>query len=119
MISRNLLSPLKLNDVIHGPKFTLSFRGQPGLDGREIGHYTQVVWATTTAVGCAAIGYTEGDPNTTVMPYQQLYVCNYGPPGNYIGSPVYIVDPNRLFATCPPTTTSPPLTINNSMGIFN
>ena len=75
-----------------------------------------MVWAATTAVGCASIGYTDGDPDTNVMPYQQLYVCNYGPPGNFIGSPVYVVDPDALLSTCPPSGS---FNNNLTMGIFS
>jgi pathogenesis-related protein 1 len=39
------------------------------------GHYTQIVWATTHAVGCAVAS----DPR------RQVWVCNYDPPGNVIG----------------------------------
>ncbi|KAJ8921934.1 hypothetical protein NQ315_008568 [Exocentrus adspersus] len=48
------------------------------------GHYTQVVWADTEYVGC---GYTEC--KGTSWPFQKLYVCNYGPAGNYIGQLPY------------------------------
>jgi hypothetical protein len=47
------------------------------------GHYTQVVWEDTTAVGC---GYgTCSDGGTTI----EVIVCNYDPPGNYIGETPY------------------------------
>ncbi|CAG0903171.1 unnamed protein product [Darwinula stevensoni] len=46
----------------------------------DTGHYTQVVWADTYAVGCGYVAYKGG---------YQLYVCNYGPAGNYIGMTVY------------------------------
>ncbi|XP_052271444.1 allurin-like [Dreissena polymorpha] len=40
--------------------------------GKVVGHYTQIVWAETSKVGC---GYAKcGDRNH--------YVCNYGPAGN-------------------------------------
>jgi len=43
------------------------------------GHYTQVVWATTTAVGCAAAQKGR----------REVWVCEYAPPGNYVGRKPY------------------------------
>ena len=39
------------------------------------GHYTQVVWAATRSVGCAA----------AAGPEEEVWVCEYDPPGNYVG----------------------------------
>lgn len=44
------------------------------------GHYTQVVWAATTAIGCAA----HACPGLT---YGYTIVCNYAPGGNDGGPP--------------------------------
>lgn len=49
-----------------------------------------MVWAETTAVGCAAMGYT--DDAIPEMPYRILYVCNYSPQGNFIDQPIYDAD---------------------------
>lgn len=46
----------------------------------QCGHYTQMVWRTTTEVGCAM----------TVCPDKgQIWVCNYNPPGNWVGERPY------------------------------
>ncbi len=47
--------------------------------GKVCGHYTQVVWRGTTHVGCgmASCGNSE------------VWVCNYTPPGNYVGQRPY------------------------------
>ncbi|KAL3280248.1 hypothetical protein HHI36_017743 [Cryptolaemus montrouzieri] len=49
------------------------------------GHYTQLVWANTDHVGCGYTYYPKGGG----YKYQKLYVCNYGPGGNYIGQAPY------------------------------
>jgi hypothetical protein len=46
-----------------------------GQEKAMVGHYTQMVWRTTTEVGCAAYQCSE----------KILIVCNYNPPGNYMG----------------------------------
>ncbi|KIV86526.1 hypothetical protein PV11_02133 [Exophiala sideris] len=49
------------------------------------GHYSQIVWKSTTSVGCATQYCPNGLANTGsgVSPY--FTVCNYSPPGNYGG----------------------------------
>ena len=71
------------------------YRSLQGANGQNIGHYTQMMWAETTAGGCAAVGYT--DYSIPEMPYRILYVCNYSPQGNFIGQPIYDAD----FSSCP------------------
>jgi uncharacterized protein YkwD len=43
------------------------------------GHYTQVIWSGTREVGCAVAR----DPD------REVWVCNYNPPGNWVGERPY------------------------------
>ena len=44
----------------------------------DVGHYTQIVWPTTTRVGCALASNARAD----------FLVCHYSPAGNVDGRPV-------------------------------
>ena len=55
-----------------------SFQGLPSATGDEtIGHYTQMVWKSTTEVGCGTATGNDYD----------VLVCRYNPPGNSGGNP--------------------------------
>ncbi len=43
------------------------------------GHYTQIVWASTKEVGCGVARNA----------HREIWVCDYNPPGNYIGKRPY------------------------------
>jgi len=47
-------------------------------DWEKVGHYTQMVWPTTTRVGCAVASNATND----------FLVCRYSPAGNIDGRPV-------------------------------
>ena len=45
----------------------------------DVGHYTQLVWRNTTEVGCAIATAGGND----------ILVCRYSPPGNYMGQKAF------------------------------
>lgn len=51
------------------------------------GHYTQIVWATTTKLGCGKATCTQNSPFGSGS--WDFWVCNYDPPGNYLGQKPY------------------------------
>jgi cysteine-rich secretory family protein len=69
---------------------------QPGLfpavsrsgNWEDVGHYTQMVWPTTTHVGCA-IYSTNWD----------YLICRYTPPGNQEGKPVFVAEARAPYHT--------------------
>ncbi len=46
----------------------------------DCGHYTQLIWQDTTEVGCA---------KSSSASWHTIVVCQYNPPGNYIGETPY------------------------------
>lgn len=48
--------------------------------GKMCGHFTQIVWKSTTEVGCGKAICPDNS---------QVWVCNYNPPGNFIGQKPY------------------------------
>ncbi|XP_045586881.1 uncharacterized protein [Procambarus clarkii] len=74
------------NEVADVPKSLAE--GFQDNSGKDIGHYTQMLWSLTREVGCGAVYYTEGEGTVS-----RVYVCNYGPMGNTLGKPMYRVGP--------------------------
>lgn len=55
--------------------------------GDVCGHYTQLVWRSTTSVGCAVQQCTTGSPFGSGDWW--FVVCDYAPPGNFVGTKPY------------------------------
>jgi len=51
------------------------------------GHYTQVVWAESLQLGCGVADCSTGSPFGGGQ--WQNWVCNYDPPGNWVGERPY------------------------------
>lgn len=55
--------------------------------GEVCGHYTQVVWRGSVTIGCAVERCSGGGPFGGGEWF--MYVCNYSPPGNWVGERPY------------------------------
>jgi hypothetical protein len=60
----------------------------PANVARTCGHYTQLVWRSTTVVGCGFRTCTTGSPFGGSGTWH-FWVCDYAPPGNYVGQRPY------------------------------
>lgn len=56
--------------------------------GKVCGHYTQLVWRTSTLVGCAYARCNRNSPFDG-FPTWDFWVCDYSPPGNWVGQRPY------------------------------
>ena len=56
-------------------------------------HFTQVVWGSTTSLGCAVAKCNNIFPGNSNATY---YVCLYDPPGNVIGQASYVYSSNDV-----------------------
>ena len=75
------VSPKKVVDDWGSERADYDYKNNSCAKGKICGHYTQVVWKSTTTVGCA-IAVCEGSR-------EQVWVCQYQPPGNWVGKKPY------------------------------
>ncbi len=75
------VKPMKVVDDWASERKNYNYKSNSCAEGKMCGHYTQVVWKTTTTVGCAmAVCEDSRD---------QIWVCRYQPPGNWVGKKPY------------------------------
>ena len=80
---RREISPVTIKNVVKAwtdEERWYSYKNNRCQPGRQCGHYTQVVWKTTTEVGCAI---------KVCNDKSQTWVCSYNPAGNYTGLKPY------------------------------
>lgn len=75
------VSPKKVVDDWGNERADYNHKDNNCTKGKMCGHYTQVIWKTTTTVGCAIA--VCGDSR------EQVWVCQYQPPGNWVGKKPY------------------------------
>ncbi len=75
------VSPRKVVDGWSSERADYDYQSNSCAQNRMCGHYTQVVWKTTTTVGCAIAVCEESR--------EQVWVCRYQPSGNWIGKKPY------------------------------
>ncbi len=76
-----IVSAKKVVDSWGSEKADYHYKKNSCLPGKMCGHYTQMVWRTTTEVGCAMAVCAKSQ--------EQVWVCQYQPPGNWVGRKPY------------------------------
>ena len=71
----------KVVDSWGSEKSDYNYAANDCASGKMCGHYTQMVWRSTTQIGCA-VSVCEDS-------HEQVWVCQYQPAGNWIGRKPY------------------------------
>lgn len=74
------VTPTKGTDAWGSEKLDYTYSTNTCAAGKVCGHYTQLVWKSTTEVGCGKAVCADNS---------QIWVCNYTPAGNYVGQKPY------------------------------
>lgn len=79
-VQRQQVTPTQVTDSWGAEKADYNYAANSCADGEMCGHYTQMVWKSSTEMGCG-MAFCSDD--------SQVWVCNYRPPGNYAGRKPY------------------------------
>lgn len=83
------LSDATLSWLSEEPYYNYANNTCSGSPSGTCGHYTQIVWRDTTQVGCGLAYCTANSPFGAMFPNWTFVVCDYLPPGNFIGDRPY------------------------------
>jgi pathogenesis-related protein 1 len=70
------VTPTQVTDIWGSEKADYNYTANVCAAGKVCGHYTQIVWKSTTEIGCG---------KAVCQDNSQIWVCNYKPAGNIIG----------------------------------
>lgn len=70
------VTPTQVTNAWGGEEKFFDYATNTCAAGQMCGHYTQVMWRTTTQIGCA---------RAVCSDHSQVWVCHYTPPGNWRG----------------------------------
>lgn len=88
--STNVVTGAKVVDDWSSEVADYSYDANDCADGKACGHYTQVVWRESQRVGCAVTTCTTNSPFKGANGGEwQNWVCQYDPPGNFVGRKPY------------------------------
>lgn len=79
-IQRQRVTPTQVTDSWGAEKANYNYATNRCAKGKMCGHYTQMVWKSTTELGCG-MAFCSDD--------SQVWACNYRPAGNYVGRKPY------------------------------
>jgi pathogenesis-related protein 1 len=88
LFSPREITPQTAADVValwDGERVDYTYDNNSCRAGAQCGHYTQLVWRDSTEVGCG-VAECEDVPGFGAG---SLWVCNYNPPGNFVGQRPY------------------------------
>ena len=71
-----MLSPKDIIETWASEEDFYDYKTNTCMEDADCGHYTQIVWRETQAVGCAF---------AICEDKSQIWACNYSPQGNYLG----------------------------------
>lgn len=75
------IPPQEVVDSWAGERADYDYRINRCTPSKMCGHYTQVVWKSSTSVGCAMAVCADSR--------EQIWVCQYQPAGNWVGEKPY------------------------------
>jgi pathogenesis-related protein 1 len=75
------ITPKMVVDSWSNERTDYNYKNNSCASGKMCGHYTQVIWKSTTTVGCAVAVCEDSR--------EQVWVCQYQPPGNWVGQKPY------------------------------